>query len=142
MILFLDFDGVLHPLFFRPELPPEESKPFCYLPRLAGVLRDFPSVEVVISSTWRLSYDLNQIRERFPVDLQARVIGVTPYFSDDERFGVRQQEAEKWLAEHRPGSPWIALDDMRTCWPFLSNLIWCDDGFRELEEAVLRKRLG
>lgn len=25
MILFLDFDGVLHPLFTRPDLPPEES---------------------------------------------------------------------------------------------------------------------
>lgn len=25
MILFLDFDGVLHPLFTRPELPPEEA---------------------------------------------------------------------------------------------------------------------
>lgn len=52
MILFLDFDGVLHPLFTLPELSPEESRPFCYLPRFAAVLHDYPHVEVVISSTW------------------------------------------------------------------------------------------
>lgn len=51
MILFLDFDGVLHPLFTLPELSPEESRPFCYLPRFAAVLHDYPHVEVVISST-------------------------------------------------------------------------------------------
>ncbi len=45
MILFLDFGGVLHPLFARLELPPEESRPFCYLPRFAAVLRDYPSID-------------------------------------------------------------------------------------------------
>jgi len=142
MILFLDFDGVLHPLFTRPELPPEESWPFCYLPRLAAVLRDYPSVEIVISSTWRLQRDLEQLREPFPDDLRPRVIGTTPHLFDDERFGARQREALHWLAHHRPGSPWIALDDLRTCWPADDRLVWCDDGFREREEVELRLRLG
>ena len=93
MILFLDFDGVLHPLFTRPELPPEESRPFCYLPRFATVLRDYPSVEVVISSTWRITRDLEQLREPFPHVLRPRVIGTTPHLFDDERFGARQREA-------------------------------------------------
>jgi hypothetical protein len=112
MILFLDFDGVLHPLFTRPDLPPEESRPFCYLPRFATVLRDYPRVEVVISSTWRLKRDLSQLREPFPHDLRPRVIGATPHLVDDERFGGRQREALHWLSHHRPGSPWVALDDL------------------------------
>jgi hypothetical protein len=142
MILFLDFDGVLHPLFTRPELPPEESRPFCYLPRFAAVLRDYPSVEIVISSTWRLKRDLEQLREPFPHDLRPRVIDTTPHLFDDERFGARQREALHWLALHRPGSPWIALDDLCTCWPAVDRLVWCDDGFREREETELRRRLG
>ena len=55
MILFLDFDGVLHPLFTRPELPPEESRQFCYLPRFAAVLRDYPHVEVILAKPGHLT---------------------------------------------------------------------------------------
>ena len=48
MILFLDFDGVLH-----PEPCDEDGEPFCNLPALEAILRDFPAVEIVISSMWR-----------------------------------------------------------------------------------------
>jgi hypothetical protein len=40
MILFLDFDGVLHPFFPKRELLDEENQLFSYLPRLERVLRD------------------------------------------------------------------------------------------------------
>lgn len=61
MILFLDFDGVLHPvnqvdLFSREE-------------HLARVLRDFPHVEIVISSAWRQDYTLKNIQTFFLTDL-------------------------------------------------------------------------
>ena len=46
MILFLDFDGVLH-----PEPCYDKQSFFCCLPRLENVLRDFPKVRVVISNT-------------------------------------------------------------------------------------------
>lgn len=47
-ILFLDFDGVLHPEHCH------ESKHFCCLPVLEDALRQAPEWQVVISSTWRL----------------------------------------------------------------------------------------
>lgn len=43
MIFFLDFDGVMHP-FNQTDL-------FCREEHLARVLRDFPDVDVVISSS-------------------------------------------------------------------------------------------
>ena len=56
MILFLDFDGVLHPLHDNvptPEnhdnVPTPADQLFCYLPRFEAVMRDFPMVKIVIS---------------------------------------------------------------------------------------------
>ncbi|WCT24267.1 HAD domain-containing protein [Acidovorax temperans] len=51
-ILFLDFDGVLHPEHCH------ESKHFCCLPVLEDALRQAPEWQVVISSTWRLQKSL------------------------------------------------------------------------------------
>lgn len=53
MILFLDFDGVLHPFFPRRDRSDEENQLFGYLPRLEVVLREFPGWKVVITSSWR-----------------------------------------------------------------------------------------
>jgi len=106
-LLFLDFDGVLHPVFPRSDLPPSESEPFCYMPRFAEVLREFPDIEIVITSTWRLHRGIEQLRQNFPADLRSRVVGVTPALVDDERFGGRQKEAIAWLDEYRPGASWM-----------------------------------
>lgn len=49
MILFLDFDGVLHPFFPRSDRTDEENQLFEYLSRLEKVLRDYPICRIVIS---------------------------------------------------------------------------------------------
>ena len=46
MILFLDFDGVLHP---EPSLAKDA---FCRLPLIEEILQDFPQVQIVVSSAW------------------------------------------------------------------------------------------
>src|SRR4051794_39007445 len=54
-ILFLDFDGVLHPTYsIKAEL-------FCYLPRLESVLRDYPMVKAVVTSDWRRNCDIDEL---------------------------------------------------------------------------------
>jgi hypothetical protein len=51
VILFLDFDGVLHP---EGEAHIHDGgADFCFLPRLEALLREFPEVKIVISSAWR-----------------------------------------------------------------------------------------
>lgn len=45
MILFLNFDGVLHPFLAR-----SGPDAFCYLRRLESVLREFPTVRVMIAT--------------------------------------------------------------------------------------------
>ena len=42
MILFLDFDGVLHPEYDRQAAPADVA--FCHLPRFEAVMREHPEV--------------------------------------------------------------------------------------------------
>mgnify|MGYP006172159287 CR=1 FL=1 len=62
-ILFLDSDGVLHPEHCH------ESKHFCLLPVLENVVRQVPEVGLVITSTWRLQFSLDELRYEYPAEL-------------------------------------------------------------------------
>lgn len=152
MILFLDIDGVLHA---EPALSKDA---FCQLPLVEEILRDFPMVEIVISSSWRLDWkredeSVVHIRKHFSLDIASRVIGVTPdlrphnnapYGTTDDY--LRERECLAWLHRNRPlGTPWLALDD-REWWfrPGSPNvmIVDCDDGFMPANEDELRRRLG
>lgn len=152
MILFLDFDGVLH-----PENPTSRQALLSQLPPLEGVLREFPIVEVVISSTWRLKWADHsvatiELRKHFSPDIARQVVGVTPHHlhldsklaPDGLYLYHRHWEIETWLRTHRPpGTSWVALDDRAyTFRPFLKNLMEIDPTtgltFEDLQE--LRRR--
>jgi hypothetical protein len=141
MILFLDIDGVLHPD------PPQPDQRFRSLPRLVAVLRDHPHVEIVISSLWREQLSLDQLREFFPADIAARIIGTTPLTSRVEGYAPARREGEivDWLeSQGRTGEPWIAIDDQS--WQFTRHkerLVSCAfyDGLDERVETILRGKL-
>lgn len=112
MLLFLDFDGVLHPQYEGQAVPDDVA--FCHLPRFEAVMRDFPAVNIVISSTWRMQFDLDALKGRFSEDIASRIVGATPQLATNGPHMVEQREAEimAWLlANDRQGQPWIALDD-------------------------------
>lgn len=108
MILFLDFDGVLHssdnaldPLFCRNEF-------------LWQVLRAKPEIEIVFSTSWREIHSLDEL-VRFATlgggeDLAHRFIGHTPKIKVPR--DRRDMEIQSWLKTHRPDAHWIAVDDM------------------------------
>jgi hypothetical protein len=117
MILFLDFDGVLHPEQDREPTPTEDI--FCHLPRFEAVMREFPMVEIVISSMWRYQFTLDQLRANFSPDIAARIIGTTPLTEriDDKYLQARREgEILDWLAASTRNEPWIALED--AAWQF------------------------
>lgn len=148
MIIFLDFDGVLHPRYDGAWVPPEQA--FCHLPRLEAVLRDFPSVDLVISSEWRKQFPLDALRARFSPDIAARIVGATPVAAASAHAGHyvparREAEILQWLdSAGRAAEPWLALDD--AFWQFdrhRDRVIVCAarTGFDGAVEAVLRQRL-
>lgn len=58
-VLFLDFDGVTHPE------PCCQEDVFCRLNLIEDVLLGFPTVDIVISSSWRDHYTLEYLRSFF-----------------------------------------------------------------------------
>lgn len=120
MVVFLDFDGVTH-----PEDTNSKNQLFCRLPLIEEALRQYPRVEIVISSAWRLQWPSPtvatlELRQHFSEDIAPRVVGVTPNHvhlnwketQDGLWLWKRQWEIETWLRAHRPpGTRWLALDD-------------------------------
>lgn len=143
-ILFLDFDGVLHPFFPLADLPDEENKHFSYLPNFEQVVRENSHVRIVISSTWRLQRSLDEIKMIFSPDIAQLILGVTPTIPghDSHVDGGRQVECEAWLAQKNlKTTPWIAIDDMFNLFSPGGCLVVAHDGFREREMSHLRKAI-
>lgn len=142
MLLFLDIDGVLHPVHPRDDRPEAECKAFCYLATLERVLREFPDVRIVISSDWRKHHTLAELRRFFSEDLRFRIAGVISIDDEDHERGNRQRLVERYLLEHNmETAAWIALDDDDGNYLAGAPLVLCDDGVREAEEQALRAAL-
>lgn len=71
-ILFLDFDGALHPEHCH------ESKHFCCLPVLESALSQVPECKLVIASTWRLQSLIEHLQRRFSPEVATRIAGTPP----------------------------------------------------------------
>ena len=145
MILFLDYDGVLHP---DPCL--DRKRLFENAQRLARVLDPFPEVGVVLSTSWRNVRPDNELLDPLPERLRNRILGRTPKFSDCAAVAARTPyrrlaECEQWLhSHHMADCTWWALDD-RADWfsPYCENLLECDSrfGFDEQMGARLASTL-
>ena len=117
MILFLDFDGVLH-LEGEGHLP-NDGKDFCFLPSLEALLREFWHVRIVISSSRRERLAFEALTAPFAEDIRPRVLGVTPPRGSgaSHSFAHREGEILAWLQAHgMVDQPWVALDDAE--WQF------------------------
>lgn len=71
-LLFLDFDGVLHPLAKVEELHPDGW--FCWRPILSEMLAQWPDVQIVVHSSWRQHFSDPELRQLLQ-DLGTRTLG-------------------------------------------------------------------
>ena len=142
-ILFLDFDGVLHPVGGA-----SSAGLFCRLPLLESLLREpeLLQVSIVITSTWRQVYPLDRLLALFSLDIRPRVIDTTPVHKDEDSNFVRYREICAWLEIHPEVKRWVIVDDAESQFPSdkRANLV-CTDPWIGLEiESLhaLRQRLG
>ncbi|AMV44276.1 HAD domain-containing protein [Paraburkholderia caribensis] len=107
-VVFLDFDGVLHPvgvpavdeefrLIENPDL-------FVWRPILGRLLAPYPMIEIIVSSDWRRLFDdATLIRLLGP--LATRFVGVV------ECYGSSRSDEILGDVKRRGLRRWVALDD-------------------------------
>ncbi|MBP6004121.1 MAG: hypothetical protein KA746_11865 [Pyrinomonadaceae bacterium] len=106
LILFLDFDGVL-----RRKNSPLYKLETNLVTNFEEALRAFPEVRIVITSSWREAFGLNEIRMLFSTDIAVRILGFTPRSLDLQDF-YRFREVLAYLKRfHTLQTPWMAVDD-------------------------------
>ncbi|HWV19317.1 MAG TPA: HAD domain-containing protein [Rhodocyclaceae bacterium] len=142
MILFLDFDGVLHPVGGKAEV-------FCCVPKLWQLLRACPEAQVVFSTSWRETYSMDLLVDfatsNGGEDLVHRFIGSTPVpeWSEDDPVN-RLSECEAWLQENgHTASPWLAIDDNGEWFYGCPNLYLVDHatGLQESDVEAIARRI-
>ena len=116
-LLFLDFDGVLHPTHFAGQDP--FNRVHLLEETLAG-----SNIGIVISSSWRFTHSLEKLQKLLPNSISSLVISVTgsPVIGKHARY----QEIVNFLRSYG-ASNWKALDD--SYWEFPSpcpELIRCN----------------
>jgi len=134
-ILFLDFDGVLHSTTSSSEKMFSQAEP------LAEVLVKNPC-SIVISSSWRFHYSLDEIKERLPSSMRDLIQGATgePYIGKWPRYN----EIKEFLIKNRLYVDWRALDDSFLEFPtHCQELILCQgkNGFTVKEQEILESWL-
>lgn len=140
MILFLDFDGVLHPQ------PSPDEELFCRAPQLWSLLRSCPTVEIVFSTSWRHMYGFNELVSFVTAgggkELAQRFIGTTPSILQEEGANIagqyhrRHMECRYWLLGNRLESKaWLALDDDARTFPANSANLFLVDSATGLTDS-------
>lgn len=111
MILFLDYDGVLHPSSVymqdgRPTLR-GEGELFMWAPALIEALEPHPQVKIVLSTDWTRKFGFTFSRDALPATLRKRVVGST---SGDDN-ATRYQQIARYVVRAQV-SDWLAIDDL------------------------------
>ncbi|WP_175772471.1 HAD domain-containing protein [Paraburkholderia phenazinium] len=142
-VLYFDLDGVLHPstVFFERRRGPylthvEGHELFENAELLEQTLRPYPSLRLVLSTSWCFGYNgsIRRIASRLPDGLKERVVGST-YHSrmlDKEAFARASRGMQIWtdVVRRRP-IDWLAVDDDHVAWP-----TWCLDRLVKTDDVL------
>lgn len=138
LVLYLDFDGVLHHenVLWHPKrgayiCAPPQYKLFQHAQLLEDLLSPYPSVRIVLSTTWARMYGCNRAAKMLPQGLRDRVIGATFHsrmFVDEFLAASRGMQVWGDVVRRKPRD-WIALDDDHVDWP-----TWCQDNYIQTHE--------
>lgn len=126
LVLYLDFDGVLHHENVRISnkqglflLAPERYRLFQHNELLANLLLPHPQVQIVLSTSWALKFGVIGAAKRLLPELQSRVIGGTfhnRYMRKDEFQWLPRGQQVIEDAQRRQPMDWLALDDNEDGW--------------------------
>ena len=120
-ILYLDFDGVLHPepvyrhprggMYFGAEFAGHTL--FEHAGFLVEALAPYPAVSVVLSTSWVRKLGYSQAKAFLPEAIRSRVVGATFHSAMNKfEFDAMTRGAQVLAdATRRAATSWVALDD-------------------------------
>ena len=128
-ILYLDFDGVLHPADVRvTDDEPERARVYVigrasdhplfeHAALLESLLEPYPDVRIVLATLWARMLGYEFALAQLPPALRSRVIGTVwrgslLEYPPGSRYDVIQTDADS-----RGLTEWLALDDDTNYWP-------------------------
>lgn len=147
MLIFLDFDGVLHPNddalriddTRRPAAELHAEGLFRFNTYLVDALRPWPQTKIVVHSSWRLTHTLAEVRTLM-TPLDGQVVGVTKPQLDREASILDYVRGRRLRT-----ADFVILDDQPKIFQRLgAQLIVCDPNSGLSAPAVreaLRRRL-
>lgn len=127
-VLFLDFDGVLHPdAVYRTKYGlylKAKGELFQWAPLLEAALAEAPAIRVVLSTTWVRVLGYRQACSFLPAAVVERIVGGTWH----RRFAREDGWDREWLmmsrfdqvqhyTQRRSVAHWVALDNDAEGWP-------------------------
>lgn len=124
MIIFLDFDGVLHPdAVYNPKNKPLELRApgelFMHAHILIDALAYYPEARIILSTSWVRILGYERTVNKMPAGLAARVVGATWH----KRMVIDGQDPFSWMTRYeqieshvkRNGiKRWLAIDDLHS----------------------------
>lgn len=144
-VIFLDFDGVLHPpkaiAGAKPPLTPAQIRTgwpqtFQHLPLLAQLLQGHADVGVVVSSSWRLFLNEQELAELLH-PIKDWYVGALP-----PRMTQRDEAIKQWLSDNKVAD-FVVLDDVQrffagypSQWP---QLVVCNSALGIAEAAITQR---
>ena len=126
LILYLDFDGVLHHAncLWHPRVGAYLSAPdgyvlFQHAELLEEILTPYPEVRIVLSTSWVRVYGCTKAAKNLRPSLRQRVIGATFHSQMDKQAFTEAPRGVQVLSDvmRRKPKDWIAIDDDHRDWP-------------------------
>lgn len=163
LVLFLDFDGVLHHFFPVKEATDEENSLFYYVPQFNNFVKllcEKFNVKIVFATSWKEKFSFDDLRDFFEdySDMQKCMIGSTPNLKYQNDDGYKWREAEQWMKDNDYNGNYIIFDDYDVAWNnqekdedaflysnkryFNDRLVVCKNGFKIEEEFTALKLLN
>jgi len=127
-LLFLDFDGVLHPdavyLTSRGVELRAAGELFMWAPLLVEALAPHQDLRIVLSTSWARNLGFHRARSVLPAELQPRVIGATWHSAMGKGWPdfipwdaqTRHEQIQAYLSRLSTPARWIAIDDDDRGW--------------------------
>lgn len=152
MILFLDFDGVLHSsevyVFRRQPVLRAEGSLFEHADLLAHALAARPDIRIVLSTSWVARLGFDRAKSYLPSALKNRVIGATWHrhaglLKNDWFLLSRYTQVESYVRRHQL-THWVAIDDDDHGWPATErhHLVHCANANRGIGDSATYRQLA